>query len=41
MTNASRDENHVTTLMWVSSIDGITPVPVEANPTTWALQIEI
>lgn len=41
MTNASRDENHVTTLMWVSSVDGTTPVPIEVDPATWALQLEV
>ena len=41
MTNASRDDNNVTTLMWVSSVDGVTPIPVEVDPTTWAIQLEL
>ena len=38
--DAIRDENRVTVLMWVSSIDWITPIPIEVNPSTWAIQIE-
>lgn len=37
MANASRDENNVPTLLGVSSVDGTTPVPVYANPTTHRL----
>lgn len=37
--NASRDQNHVTTLMGVSTADGITPVPVEVDPTTGQVQV--
>lgn len=38
--NASRDENFVPTLLGVSSTDGITPVPIWANPDTHALYVE-
>ena len=37
---AIRDENHVTVLMWVSSVDWETPVAIQVNPTTWAIQAE-
>lgn len=33
-TNAGHDQNFVPTLMGVSSADGITPVPVEVDPST-------
>jgi hypothetical protein len=29
---AQRDENHVTTYMGVSYLDGITPIPIAVNP---------
>lgn len=34
---ASRDQNHVTTLLAVSSVDGVTPVTLWADPTTHRL----
>lgn len=34
MSNASRDENSVPTLLGVSSSDGVTPVPVYVDPST-------
>jgi len=34
---AKRDENRVTTLLGVSSVDGVTPVTLYANPITHAL----
>jgi len=37
MTNAYRDENHVSTLLGVSSVDGVTPVTLWADPTTHRL----
>lgn len=40
MAQASRDQNNVPTLLAVSSADGVTPVPVYANPTTHALLTE-
>lgn len=39
MTNASRDENHVTTLLAVSSVDGVTPVTLYADPVTHRLLV--
>lgn len=39
MAQAKRDENRVTTLMAVSSVDGVTPVPVQANPSTGRLLV--
>lgn len=41
MTNAKIDDNNVPTLLWVSSVDWVTPVPIEVNPTTGALQLEV
>lgn len=38
-TNASTDQNREHTLLAVSSADGTTPVPLEADPTTGALLI--
>lgn len=40
MTQAIRDENHVTVLMAVSSVDGETLLPIEINPATWAILAE-
>ena len=37
MADAKRDQNFVTTLLAVSSVDGVTPVVVYANPTTHRL----
>lgn len=37
MSEASRDGNFVTTLLAVSSVDGVTPVTLYANPTTHRL----
>lgn len=36
-TNASHDQNRVTTLLGVSTTDGTTPVPVEVDPATGAM----
>lgn len=41
MAQASRDQNFVPTLLAVSSVDGVTPVPVYANPTTHRLLVDI
>jgi hypothetical protein len=38
-TNAGHDQNNVATLIGVSTTDGITPVPVEVDPTTGQLQV--
>lgn len=40
MTQAIRDDNNVTVLMGVSSVDWVTPVPIEVNATTGAIQAE-
>ena len=40
MSQAKRDENFVTTLIGVSSLDLVTPTLVAVNPTTGALIIE-
>jgi len=37
--SAERDQNGVTTLMGVSSTDGVTPVPLYANPSTGRLLV--
>lgn len=37
MAQASRDQNNIPTLLGVSSSDGVTPVPVYANPSTHRL----
>lgn len=38
---ARQDENGRFTLLWVSSVDGKTPVPIKVNPVTWRVLIEI
>lgn len=40
MGEARRDQNHVTTLLAVSSVDGETPVPLWADPITHRLLVE-
>ena len=40
MTNAKRDENRVTTMIGVSSVDLVTPTRVAVNPTTGALILD-
>jgi hypothetical protein len=41
MAQASRDDNFVTTLLAVSSVDGVTPVTLYANPTTHRLLVDL
>ena len=41
MSQAKRDENYVTTLIGVSSVDLITPILIAVNPTTNAVLAEI
>jgi hypothetical protein len=41
MSEASRDGNFVTTLLAVSSVDGVTPVTLYANPTTHRLLVDL
>ena len=38
---AKRDENRVTTLIGVSSVDLETPVNVAVNPVTYAILVEV
>ena len=40
MSEAIRDDNNVPVLVWVSSVDGVTTVPIEVNPATGALLAE-
>ena len=39
MANASRDQNRVTTLLGVSSVDGKTPITIYADPVTHRLYV--
>ena len=39
MANAKRDDNRITTLLGVSDVDSLTPVVVEADPTTKRLKV--
>lgn len=41
MSEAKRDGNKVTVAMGVSSVDGITPVPLRVDPVTGYLLIEV
>lgn len=41
MADAKRDSNFVTTLLAVSSVDGVTPVTLYANPTTHRLLVDL
>ncbi len=38
---AKRDQNNRPTLLGVSSVDGVTPVPIAVSPITGYLMIEI
>lgn len=40
MADAKRDENRIPTLLGVSSVDGVTPVPIYADPTTHRLYVD-
>lgn len=40
MAEAKRDENHVTTILGVSNVDGVTTIPVQADPSNHALKID-
>lgn len=40
MSEASRDQNHVPTMLGVSSVDGVTPIPVEIDPVTGRLLVD-
>lgn len=41
MENAERDQNRVTTLIAVSSVDGVTPVKLYADPVTHRLLVDV
>jgi len=41
MENAERDQNRVTTLIAVSSVDGVTPVKLYADPITHRLLVDV
>lgn len=41
MSEAKRDENHITTILGVSSVDGVTPVVIWADPTTHRLLVDM
>ena len=41
MPNAKRDENRITTLLGTSSVDGVTPVRVWADPVTHRLYVDL
>src|ERR1700741_1366110 len=41
MAQAARDQNFVTTLLGVSSTDGVTPIAVYADPTTHRLLVDL
>jgi len=40
MANAKRDDNNVTTVLWVSKDDSSITIPVKVNPVTWRVLIE-
>jgi hypothetical protein len=41
MANAKRDDNHVPTLIGVSSVDGVTPTLAQVNPATGRLLVDL
>lgn len=41
MTNGKRDENFVPVWLGVSSVDGVTPVPVTIDPDTGRLRVYV
>ena len=40
MTQAIRDQNHVTVALGVSSVDNVTPTPFEVDPATGRLKTD-
>lgn len=40
MADTPRDENRVTVILGVSSVDGETPVPISVDPSTGAVIVE-
>jgi len=41
MSNATKDDNAVPVILWVNSVDWVTPLPVLVDPSNWALLAEI
>lgn len=41
MSNSVKDENNVSSLLWISSVDWITLIPIRVNPITWRVLVEI
>jgi hypothetical protein len=39
--NAVRDANNTATLLGISSVDGVTPVPIRVDPITGAIMCKI
>ena len=39
MSNVPRDENHVPTILGALNTDGVTPTPVQADPTAHTIKI--
>jgi hypothetical protein len=40
MTNATRDNNHIPVVLGTSNNDGITPLPVQVNPTLHSVEVD-
>ena len=40
MTNALRDQNHITTLLLVSNTDGSTTIPLTINPVSKSIMVD-
>ena len=41
MASGKRDENRTVVGMGVSSVDGVTPVPITVDPTTGRLRVQV
>jgi len=41
MSNAKRDENRQTAWMGISSVDGVTPIPLTIAPATGRLRVKV
>ncbi len=41
MGNAKRDQNNTPSILGVSSVDGVTPVVIQADPVTGAMKIQL
>lgn len=41
MAQAKKDQNHISTIIGVSSVDGVTPIPIAVDPITGYLLCDV